>query len=71
MELPPLPALIANATKASVANFVVLSPVVCVVAVVPFGSAGVPDIGIYPVNSVLEIPWSASADPLSIRTFLQ
>ena len=31
-----------ESTKASVASFVVLSPAVCVVAVVPFGSAGVP-----------------------------
>ncbi len=30
-------------TKASVASFVVVSPVVCVVAVTPFGKAGVPD----------------------------
>jgi hypothetical protein len=31
------------ATKASVASLVVLSPAVCVVAVTPFGSAGVPE----------------------------
>jgi hypothetical protein len=30
------------ATNASVANFVELSPALCVVAVVPLGSAGVP-----------------------------
>jgi hypothetical protein len=37
------PALELAKTKASVAIFVVLSPTVCVVAVVPFGRAGVPD----------------------------
>jgi hypothetical protein len=36
-------AAIAAATKASVAKSVEVSPVVCVVAVVPFGSVGVPD----------------------------
>ena len=35
--------LIAACTKASFASSVVLSPFVCVVAVVPFGNAGVPD----------------------------
>lgn len=40
-ETPP-PAAFAS-TKAVVASFVVLSPTVCVVAVVPFGNAGVPE----------------------------
>jgi hypothetical protein len=38
-----VPALTFAMTKASVATFVVLSPVVCVVAVTPSGSAGVPE----------------------------
>jgi hypothetical protein len=42
MEVTPPAAVIAAATNASVASFVVVSPGVWVVAVVPLGNAGVP-----------------------------
>ena len=57
----PLPPALAS-TKASVAILVVLSPVVCVVAVVPFGSAGVPERFAAVVAEMVPVP-VASNDP--------